>query len=63
MKNGKLNNSHYLSISCKALVKNRIIHEILFIAELYYLFFFIINLYSKDFIINQATKIRSPFLF
>ena len=63
MKNGKLNNSHYLSISCKALVKNRIIHYILFFGELYYLFLFILDLYSKDFNINQANKKRSPFLF
>ena len=63
MKNGKLNNSHYLSISCKALVKNRIIHYILFFAELYYLFFFILDIYSKDFKINQETKIKSPLLF
>ena len=63
MKNGKLNNSHYLSISCKAIVKNRIIHYILFFGELYYLFFFILDLYSKDFKINQESKITSPFLF
>jgi len=63
MKNGNLNNSHYLSISCKSLVKNRIIHYILFFGESYYLFFFILDIYSKDFKINQSTKIRSPFLF
>jgi len=63
MKNGNLNNSHYLSISCKTLVKNRIIHYILFFGESYYLFFFILDIYSKDFKINQSTKIRSPFLF
>ena len=63
MKNGKLNNSHYLSISCKALVKNRIIHYVLFCAELYYLFFFILDIYSKDFTINQETKLNSHFLF
>jgi len=63
MKNGKLINSHYLSISCQALVKRRIVHYILFCAELYYLFFIILDLYSKDFKINQTTKINNPFLF
>ena len=63
MKNGKTINSHYLSISCKTLVKNRIIHYILFFVELYYLFFIILDIYSKDFIINQVTELNSPFLF
>ena len=62
MKNGKLINSHYLSISYKALVKSRIVHYILFCAELYYLFFIILDIYSKDFKINQTTKINCPFL-
>ena len=63
MKNGKLYNSHYLSISCSAIIKNRIIYYILFCAELYYLFFFILDIYSKDFKINETNRFNSHFLF
>ena len=63
MKNGKAINSHYLSISCKTLVKNIIIHYIFFLVELYYLFFIILDIYSKDFNINQVAELNSPFLF
>ena len=63
MINGKLNNSHYLSISCPVIVKNRIIHYILFCVEIYYLFFIILDIYSKDFKINQTNRFNSRLLF
>ena len=56
MINENLINSHYLSISYKSIVKNRVIHYILYGVELYFIFIAILDIYSKDFKVYQATN-------
>jgi len=54
MINEKSINSHYLSISYKAIVKNRIIHFIFFSIEFYYIFIVTLDIYSKDFKVYET---------
>ena len=63
MINERLKNSHYLSISNKSLIKNRIIHYINFCVELYFIFIAILDIYSKDFKVYQTANKKFTHLF
>ena len=58
-------NTHYLSMSYKSLVNNKIIHHILFIIEAYLIIIQIIEVYYNDFntYIKKDTKIFCPLTF
>ena len=55
-------NSHYLSISYKSLINNKIIHHILFIIEIFLLTIQLIEIYYNDYntFIKTDIKILSP---
>ena len=60
MNHEKIMNSHYLSISYKTLIKNKRVHHILFLIEVFIIFLQIIEIYYNDF---KSYKVEEVVIF
>ena len=58
MKNKKIQNSHYLSISYGSLISNKIIHYILFLIEVFSIFLQIVEIHYNSYKSIKTEKIK-----